>query len=237
MVWTNQINIALQKARKYYQMWTDRRVMILGMDARIQESTTLPESLRGPASLAARGLLGAINHANNLRLGAKVGQVEQIERFDERFDELAKRSASSMGIAPVKSSEYLNWKYVDRPHLDASCLQLLDESGQLAGFAVIVNPDTTNTACITELAVVDNDQACIHTLLEACIRHLHRLGTDRIEAVATSPAYVKALQDRLFRRIERIPLFLANDKLSPHAKKLHSPRNWHLSLGDSEGPF
>ncbi len=234
MVWTNEINIALQKARKYKQMWTDRRVMVLGVRQKIEDR--FPKLLRAPTSSALRGIIGATNWANGLRLdiGAR---VEMFDHFDERFDELAQRTAHTIGIAPYKDHNYLNWKYVNRPGLDASRFQVFDESGRLAGYCVVVHPDSTQTASIAEIVVMDNDRAAIHALLHHSILHLSELGADRIEAVASDGPYASALHERIFRRDARIPLFLAKAERSPNASYLQRASNWHLGLGDSEGPF
>jgi hypothetical protein len=234
MVWTNEINIALQKARKYKQMWTDRRVMVLGVSQKVNRS--VPGLLRTPTSTALRGLITTTNWANGLRLNVKA-KAEQFDRFDERFDDLAERTAASIGIAPYKSHEYLNWKYVNRPGLGASRFQVFDESGRLAGYCVVVHPDSTLTASIAELVVVDNDPAGIHALLHRAISHLRELGSDRIEAVASDGPYARALHERIFRRDARIPLFIAKAERSPNAAYLQRASNWHLGLGDSEGPF
>ncbi len=234
MIWTNQINISLQKARKYRQLWTDKRVMILGLKQKIEERVR--GTVSKPAVRAARAFISAGTWANGLRHRSNAN-VERIGRFDERFDDLADRAAAHIGICPHKSSSYLNWKYADRPHLDSSTLQLLDASGKLAGFCVVINPDETHTGSIAELVVVDNDRAGIHALLERAIRHLENAGAERIEAVATSTIYSQVLHDRLFRRVMRVPLFLAKTGASRHEQLLQSTSNWHMGLGDSEGPF
>jgi hypothetical protein len=234
MVWTNEINIALQKARKYQQMWTDRRVMVLGLSHKVED--IVPAPMTAPTSAALRGLITATNWVNGVRLQSKA-TVERFDRFDERFDELAERSAATMCIAPYKDHEYLNWKYVNRPGLGAARFQLLDEGGRLAGFCVAVHPDSSLTASIAELVVADNDRAGIHALLEQMIRYLRTIGAVRVEAVASDAPYAVALQERIFRRDARIPLFLAHGNRSPNARHLNRASNWHMSLGDSEGPF
>ncbi len=234
MIWTNQINISLQKARKYRQMWTDQRVMVLGLKKKIEGR--MAARAAKPVARAARALIGAATWANSLRLRTSA-TVERIERFDTRFDTLAERVAPHIGISPYKSSAYLNWKYSDRPQLASVILQLLDESGRLAGFCVLIDSDSSATGCIAELTVVDNDSAGIHALLEHAIHYLEESGAERVEAVASSYVYGQALHDRLFRRIKRVPLFIANPERSPHEKLLRSPGNWHMGLGDSEGPF
>lgn len=234
MVWTNEINIALQKARKYQQMWTDRRVMVLGASQKVGRS--IPGALGKPVSSVLRGLIGTANWANGLRLRFDA-RVEQFDRFDERFDDLAARSAKSIGIGPYKDHQYLNWKYVDRPGLGATRFQVLDQSDRLAGYCVVVHPDSTHTASIAEIVVVDNDRGVIHALLARAISHLGDLGADRIEAVASDGPYARALHERIFRRDMRIPLFLAKTERSPNADYLARASHWHLGLGDSEGPF
>ena len=234
MVWTNEINIALQKTRKYKQMWTDQRVMVLGASKKVQNN--IPGLLGKPVSSALRGVLRATNWANGLRLKADA-RVEEIERFDERFDDLAQRTAKSIGICPHKDQKYLNWKYVDRPELGTTRFQVLDQSDRLAGYCVVVHPDSTKTAAIAEIVVVDNDRAVIHALLARAISRLHELGADRVEAVASDGPYARALHERIFRRDMRIPLFLAKAERSPNAGYLARASNWHLGLGDSEGPF
>lgn len=234
MIWTNEINISLQKARKYKQMWTDKRVMILGLREKIEKRVSGTAAV--PAIKAARAFISAGTWANGLRLRTKA-RVERIEHFDSRFETLSDRAAAHIGICPYKSGAYLNWKYAHRPHLDYAAFQLLDESGQLSGFCVVINPDDTNTGSIAELMVVDNDRAGIHALLERAVRHLENVGAERIEAVATGTIYSQALHERLFRRVMRVPLFLATPEASQHQRLLMSPSNWHMGLGDSEGPF
>ncbi len=234
MVWTNEINISLQKARKYKQTWTDKRVMLLGLRHKIER--LFPRAASEPAIIAARAVIGAGIWANGLRMRSNA-TVEGIERFDERFTQLSDRTSASIGICPYKSSDYLNWKYTDRPHLDATSFQLLDDAGRLAGFCVVVNPDETQTGLIAEITVLDNDLAGIHALLKCAINHLESMGAERVEAVATNRIYNQALHDRLFRRVMRIPLFLARPEASAHHQLLASPGNWHMGLGDSESPF
>lgn len=234
MIWTNEINISLQKARKYRQMWTDRRVLVMGLSEKVE--TRLSGPTASAAIVAARAALGVGHWANSRRLHRK-GRVEAIERFDARFDGLAEQTAQTLGVAPHKCSAYLNWKYVDRPHLDAVACQLLDEGGGLAGFCVLVNPDDRRTAHLAELVVVDNDRTGMHALLHHALTHLQKAGADRVEAVASHPSYAAALGERFFRRELRVPLFLAQSDRSAHVQALHRPSSWHVSLGDSEGPF
>lgn len=234
MIWTNQINISLQKARKYTQMWTDHRVMLLGLSEKIDNK--LPGIIVPPAKTAVRALFSATNWANGLRLQPDP-HVEEIECFDQRFDDFATLAAPSLGVAPCKSQKYLSWKYADRPRLDSSFFQLLDTHGNLAGFCVVINPDVAGTSSIAELVVLHNAPKGIQALLGAAIKHLCSRGAERIEAVASDPLYSEALRQRFFRRDQRVPLFLAHANKSPNSKSLRSPSQWHVSLGDSEGPF
>lgn len=237
MIWTNEINIALQKARKYHQMWADQYVLILGLSEKIEAK--VPAALTDVAKMAARTAFRARNRGNSLRFGipSRSHRIERIDCFDARFDEFDQRCGATLGIAPKKDSAYLNWKYSDRPQLDRSMYQLLDSHGGLAGYCVLVNPDAKLNGSIAELVTLDNDPALIQLLLDRSVKHMREVGADRLYACATSLAYSDALIQRLFRIDEKLPVFLANPDRSPQADIIKQLCNWHVSSGDSVGPF
>ena len=144
---------------------------------------------------------------------------------------------ADLGIAPFKGHHYLNWKYIGRPDLDVVPYQAVDSAGQLIGFVVVINPDEKHKAAsIAEL--VASDTAIAGALLDEAIAHCRRAGAERIAAVATDPRYRRTLESRWFLvRPPEHPLFLANAPHSAPSEKLRDPANWHVSLGDSEGPF
>ncbi len=236
LIWTNEINIALQQARKYDQLWTDRCVKILSLDQRIDRLA--PRLVAAAIKPVARALIGSLDTVRAL-LNRRQGTVQKLDQFDVNFDEFAQRTAPQAGIAPYKDSAYLNWKYVTRPALSVAIFSASDENDELSGYVVVVDPDPTyKAAAIAELVAVNNDPGTIRNLLDTAVSHARLQGAQRIAAVATRVEYSSALRSRLFfPRGRRDPLFFALADRSPNKNLILDTKNWHMSLGDSEGPF
>ncbi len=236
LIWTNEINIALQQARKYDQLWTSRYTKILSLDEKL--GRILPSQISGPAKTIIRYLVSVTDYLKNL-FDRHNGRVDRLDQFDDRFDILAKDIANSTGIAPNKDSAYLNWKYVTRPDLNVAILASRDDDSKLTGFAVVIEPDPIyHTSIIAELAVVNNDTKIIKCLLDNAIDYARSCRANRIAAVATQNEYSSAFRSRLFvPRGSPEPLFVALADRSSNTSLITKICNWHMSLGDSEGPF
>jgi hypothetical protein len=234
LIWTNEINIALQQSRKYKQMWTTCYNKMLNLDSAIDKR--VPKFIAYLAKPIARVAISATDALLKLFRRHPYSIECNYNHFDERFDELAKLTANTIGIAPNKNSAYLNWKYKTRPGIS---YQAMDKNGKLVGYIVISKSRLSNDLIsISELVALNNNSQLIGALIDAAVDHARREGPARIQTVATNQQYAQALKSRLFvDREHRVPLFLAKDSESKHVELLHSPDNWHLSLGDSDGSF
>src|SRR4029078_4826401 len=88
LLWTNDINVKLQQARKYDQLWVRRWVRPLDASRMIDDKLgVLPSVARSALKLAGRSAIGVGDLA--LRRSWRRAPVERIERADERFDRLA----------------------------------------------------------------------------------------------------------------------------------------------------
>ena len=237
MIWTNQINIHIQQARKYYQMWTERYEKLLNIDAKLDR--VLPQ--RGGA-LAKACVKAGVSFVDRILLmfSSAPAVIERCDHFDERFDDFSDCVAGNLGVAPVKDSAYLNWKYIDRPGgLDSVAFVALDgQGGEILGYLVVINQREWASSIIAEHVVLANDRAVMCALLDAAIQHSRNAGCARLSAVATNPSYARVYRSRLFfSRSPRHPLFLAQRERSPHLATISAVTNWHMSMGDSEGLF
>lgn len=226
LVWSNEINIGLQRARGYEPLWVGGRAKALALDARIDRIGFAPLAAAG--KLAARVALRAADRAIAMA-GRTRRNVEAFELFDGRFDRLADRLVGRIGASPVKSRRYLTWKYGGWPHLRWAGFAA-HAGGELLGFAVVV-AGSSGTATIAELVADPDDAATIAALVQGAIERCRAAGIARIDAIATDPRFARVLARHLFlERSPRLPLFLAN---APAL--LRRPDRWHLSYGDSEG--
>ncbi len=236
LIWTNDINISLQKARKYHEQWVERRVKVLAVDNKL-DRLVRPAALASAGKPAARTALRVVDRALK-RLHGPGREVRAIHRFDQRWDAVAARLGPRMGAAPVKDHAYLNWKYMDRPQLDAYAYAAIDEHEKVRGFVVLARAAGEDTGRILELVCDPNDRVTVSSLLVTTTEHFRRNGAAAIECVFSDPRLARATRDFLYVvRGPRQPLFLARLGQSPSVGRLRNATAWHLCSGDSEGPI
>lgn len=233
LVWTNEINIRLQKVRKYEQRWVYGYSKPLCLDAKIDRSVPI-----APLASAGKAAVRAAIHAADIALAAinrSDRAIERVEAFDDRFDRLADRLAPTLGICPVKSRRYLEWKYAGWPHQHWECFAVAS-GADLLGFAVVVDSDTAPVCTIAELVAEPEDTATLRALVQASIHHCRGTGRRSLAAMATDPRFTPVLERHLFlHRPPKQPLFLAMTERARNPDLLRRPTAWHLSYGDSEG--
>lgn len=237
MCWTNQINIELQKTRKYDELWVDRYVHLLRVDPQLDKIEKLGP-LRSVLKPAARLALGAVDRAN-ARLGLGRRRLVAIERFDERFDRLAERIGPRMGIAPVKDAAYLRYKYERRPFIETVTYGAVGAPGELLGFVVLrKTAGDRDVGTILELVAPRDDPRTISRLVHRAIEHYAEADALAVECVCTDPAFAAVLGRALFvRRAPKLPLFFANASKYRFPDTLRAVESWHHGYGDSEGPY
>ena len=251
LVWTNEINIRIQQARGYDQLWAERYVKLLRADGQIDRLAgrvreglprPLPRPLIEPlAALAKPVATGVIQASDRLlyRTTHARHRLVRIEGFDARFDRLAERVGPRMGIAPIKTQRYLRWKHADRPALETATYAALDTGGELAGFVVVCVPRTAyHDSYILELVADPDDARTIAALCHQAIEHCREQGAYSLQCIGTDPRFARVLRQLLFvPREPREPLFRANAGRYAHPEVLGRLGAWHASYGDSEGPI
>lgn len=234
-IWTNEVNIGLQQARKYEQLWVHGLVKPLAVDKQIESRVPVAPVAAAGKQLARLGLR-AIDRGLALASSAGRHRIERLERFDERVDSLAQRVGPVMGTAPAKTAAYLTWKYSRWPDLDWAAFGLFDTRGQLFGLVVIVFADgVTDTGTLAELVVDPKDSASIRRLVLAATRFCRTRGATRVACMATDEDLLTTLRQLLFFPRQREPLFLAKVDAGARPDSLRKLSAWHLSYGDSEG--
>ncbi|MBL8740203.1 MAG: hypothetical protein JNK04_03885, partial [Myxococcales bacterium] len=235
MIWTNEINVQLQNSRKYERSYFQRMAHVLRVDSKIQRIGALGPMravLKPAARLLIEGIdktLAALHHPR---------RVEHVEVFDKRFDQLADRIGPRMGVAPVKDAAYLDYKYTRRPFIDTECFAALGAPGELLGFVVLrkLGPGE-KVGTILELVAPRDDVHTILTLIHVAIGYYREVNAQQIEAAASDPVFVALYERALFLRRSELPFSLANPQKYRFPATVRAIKNWHLSYGDSEGPY
>jgi GNAT superfamily N-acetyltransferase len=252
LVWTNEVNLGLQRARKYDELWVERYVKLLRADGHIDRLTgkagkadaSEPEArgrfglglVRRATKPVAAGLLSVADRAMNTALGRR--RMQRVDHFDERFDVLAERLLARLGIAPIKTRAYLAWKYYDRPHIQTAAYVALDTAGELLGFTIVTAPGPRfRDSYVLELVADPGDTRTIVALALQAAEHGRSMGAYSLECVASDPRFARVLRQLLFvPREPPYPLFRHGSDRYQHPEVLDRAENWHFSIGDSEGP-
>ena len=68
-------------------------------------------------------------------------EVELLERFDHQARWLWDRCAGGFELCTVRDEAFLNWRFVERPDREYTCLGVRDGEGVLRGYAVVGGHD------------------------------------------------------------------------------------------------
>lgn len=122
--------------------------------------------------------------------------IRPIARFDAAYDDLWRLASVPLAFTIEKTSDYMNWRYVDCPTLNSVRLALHAPDGRLLGIAATIVRTETDSAgrpCesfgeIVELIGDTADPSVLEPLLIAAMHALDRRRVDAITATGLSPA-------------------------------------------------
>lgn len=181
-------------------------------------------------------MAGALNLAHRLRDSSRLRAnlhefaIERVEHFDQEVDRLWTRLAPCFAAAVERRAEYLNWKFVEQPHIEYERF-VVRETGVLRGYAIVRTgiPPEANVGIIADLLAAPDDARVINALLVYAIRHLGRAGVEQIITASSVPNYVDHFLRLGFKEIRQvIPMFRC--KTAQHVPT----DGWFLSMGDHD---
>jgi GNAT superfamily N-acetyltransferase len=165
--------------------------------------------------------------------------ISTVDRFDSRFDRLMEQATPSDPICPVKTSAYLNWRYVDRPFRRDTIL-VSQHNGSLKGAVVFcLSPYRTGarTGVIVDLLAQPGDETTTSSLVRSAILELKRMNVEAITCIITNTQYERVFRKYGFRKDKSGKAVLLGNlhKASFRTESLLELSNWHISRGDSDG--
>ncbi|MBM3778895.1 MAG: hypothetical protein FJW23_11795 [Acidimicrobiia bacterium] len=162
-------------------------------------------------------------------------ECEPIRRFDDGFNDLWERLAPQFDMAVRRDAAYLNWRYIEPPHVRYSVVALKRE-GQVHGYAVYrhTHEPLGRVTLLVDFLVAPGDVSGLKTLLRWVDREARAEDTDKIRC---------AVMHGGFRRIlRRNGYFVVKSNLDV-AVKLNAVQvpgafyeatdGWHVTYGDS----
>lgn len=173
------------------------------------------------------------------RVAANVSlEVEAIENFDERFDDLWQRVRHRLTMATTKTRRHLNWRYLRNPRFDYSVLAAR-EGDRVVGFAVlrVQQSEGIRRGFIVDFLTDPDHPAAAPFLIGQALAFFKKrkaavVNTWVFEHDPAYPAF--ALHGFVAKTAETV-MILTNSLTDGFSKDFMSDvRNWHFAMGDCE---
>lgn len=163
-------------------------------------------------------------------------EVRMIQRFDDSFTTLWEELAPKFGLAVRRDAAYLNWKYVNAPHVRYS-IAALRRNDRNVGYAVyrhIVEPRGRVTLLVDFLAD-PADEPGFATLLRWVDREARAADSDKIRSFAMHAGFRRVLRRSGYFVVKSTMEFVVKvNGVDVEPSFYDETDDWHITLGDSD---
>ena len=163
-------------------------------------------------------------------------EVEPIRRFSGEFNELWERLAPRFDFAVRRDAAYLNWKFVEAPHV-RYVLAALRRDGVLHGYAVYRHFQEARSRAtnLVDFLVDPDDQAGLKTLLRWVDREARAADSDKIRTFSLNAGFRRVLRRSGYFAVKSMMGFTVKVNGLPVPANFYSTTDrWHVTLGDSD---
>jgi GNAT superfamily N-acetyltransferase len=165
------------------------------------------------------------------------GEVRTIRQFGDTFTRLWERIGPKFAFAVRRDAAYLNWKYIQAPHVRYTVASLEREPGETAGYVVYRHaqePRGRVTLLVDFLADPD-DTPGVLTLLRWVDREARSADSDKIRTFAMHDGFRKLLRKSGYYPVKSTMEFVAKVNAVPVPAAFYdTTERWHVTLGDSD---
>jgi hypothetical protein len=162
-------------------------------------------------------------------------EIRAIKQFDERFTELWKRIGGRFSFAVRRDANYLNWKYVQPPHVRYHIAALV-RGDRADGYIVYrhVREPLGRTTRLVDLFADPSDDAGVLALLRWLDREARANDSDRIRTYLTHGAFRKLLKKSGYYQTKSSVQLVAKINAHEVPRAFYAPEAWHVTLGDAD---
>lgn len=164
------------------------------------------------------------------------GEVQPIRQFDAGFTRLWERVAPKFQFAVRRDAAYLNWKYVQSPHVRYS-MAALQRDGEPSGYAVYrhVQEPRGRVTLLVDFLTDPDDTTGLLTLLRWVDREARANDSDKIRTFALHEGARRLLRKSGYYSVKSTMDFVAKiNAVSVPSTFYESTDHWHVTLGDSD---
>ena len=164
------------------------------------------------------------------------GEVRVIRQFDERFNRLWDRVRSKFALAVRRDAAYLNWKYIQAPHVRYS-IAILERDGDAAGYVVYRHRQEPRdrVTLLVDFLTDPADTTGFLTLLRWVDREARAADSDKIRTFAMHEGFRKLLRKSgYYTRKSSMELVAKVNAIEVPGGFYEARDRWHVTLGDSD---
>lgn len=162
--------------------------------------------------------------------------ISQISRFDRSFDDFADRVSKKFPLIVLRNSQYLNWKFIDKPFANFTILTAAKD-GKLTGYVILLcrKKEMTKEGMIVDILADPEDIPTIDSLCQAAVEYFKKEKAEIIRCFLTNKNYVKVFRKNFFfKRRRTIPIMIGNLHKHHACELIKDINNWFFTFGDSD---
>lgn len=164
--------------------------------------------------------------------------IFRIERFDEKFDRLFETVSAYFKLITVRNKEYLNWKFVEKPHNNYKIFAGADKANELSGYVVIkrdMDEERVRGRILDVLAHPGKPEV-FSGLIYRSLEEFIGIKASFVEIFCTYPPFVELLKQMGFVKRQRPERFMVRNWEKNFNKEfIGDIKNWYLTLSDADG--
>lgn len=170
-------------------------------------------------------------------LGATNTDIEQVKRFDPSHDDFLSRWTQSQPIAAVRSSEILNWRFVEYAERNYK-ISIAKKNGEMTGYVVTRVMPMKQFTClaIVDLIALEDDPHTIASLVNQCSLLAKEAQVDFISTVFPEHYSFKKLMIKkgFIPTKEKFTLVTRTPKDSVLTLKKNNFKQWFINWFDHD---
>ena len=168
-------------------------------------------------------------------------EVEELDHFDDSFDDLFERVAAVVPCTAEKDAAFLSWRYgASSPQAPVTVLGVRS-GGRMLGYAVLRTAFHGQDGYILDLTALPGRQDVVRALLRETVRSFRKMGVQiiryRFIESPTAPRPADLGRLGFFRRRGRSHKLLTKFKDKGLRETTGDLANWSMSFGDGEAGF
>jgi hypothetical protein len=163
-------------------------------------------------------------------------EIEVVRRFDARADRLWEKLAARFALAVRRDARYLNWKYIEPPHVRYAAA-LLRRGDEVEGYVVYrhLREPQGRVTQIVDLLADPSDERGIKTLARWVDREARLADSDKIRCYITNASIRRVLRRSGYFVVKSAIELTVKVNAVPVPKDFYeSADDWHFTLGDGE---